>query len=57
MRITGGEPLVRKGLPVLIARLAALGFEDLALTTNGTELAGMAREAGLGRSATSECEL
>jgi len=52
VRITGGEPLVRKGLPVLIARLAALGFEDLALTTNGTELAGMAQKlasAGLQR--------
>ena len=52
MRITGGEPLVRKGLPSLIARLAALGFEDLAVTTNGTELAGMAEKlasAGLRR--------
>ncbi len=52
LRITGGEPLVRKGLPVLIARLAALGFEDLAVTTNGTELAGMAEKlasAGLRR--------
>ena len=52
LRITGGEPLVRKGLPALIARLAALGFEDLALTTNGTELAGMAEKlasAGLRR--------
>ena len=52
LRITGGEPLVRKGLPALIARLAALGFEDLAVTTNGTELAGMAGKlasAGLRR--------
>ncbi len=52
LRITGGEPLVRKGLPGLIARLAALGFEDLAVTTNGTELAGMAEKlaaAGLRR--------
>ena len=52
LRITGGEPLVRKGLPVLVARLAALGFEDLAVTTNGTELAGMAEKlaaAGLRR--------
>jgi cyclic pyranopterin phosphate synthase len=39
LRITGGEPLVRKGLPSLIARLSAVGFEDLAMTTNGTELA------------------
>jgi GTP 3',8-cyclase len=52
LRITGGEPLVRKGLPDLIARLTALGFEDLAVTTNGTELAGMAEKlasAGLRR--------
>jgi GTP 3',8-cyclase len=52
LRITGGEPLVRKGLPVLIARLAELGFADLALTTNGTELAGLAARlaaAGLRR--------
>ena len=42
VRITGGEPLVRKGLPTLISRLSALGFEDLALTTNGMGLADMA---------------
>lgn len=47
LRITGGEPLVRKGLPELIARLGAFGFEDLAVTTNGTELAGMAEKLGL----------
>jgi cyclic pyranopterin phosphate synthase len=52
LRITGGEPLVRKGLPALIARLAELGFDDLAMTTNGTELAGLAgtlASAGLRR--------
>jgi cyclic pyranopterin phosphate synthase len=52
VRITGGEPLVRKGLPLLIARLSALGFDELAMTTNGTELAGMAQtlaSAGLRR--------
>jgi cyclic pyranopterin phosphate synthase len=52
LRITGGEPLVRKGLPSLVARLSALGFEDLAMTTNGTELARVAGElasAGLRR--------
>jgi cyclic pyranopterin phosphate synthase len=42
IRLTGGEPLVRKGLPDLVAGLAAIGFEDLALTTNGMRLAGMA---------------
>jgi cyclic pyranopterin phosphate synthase len=44
--------LVRKGLPSLIGRLSALGFEDLAMTTNGTELARVAGElaaAGLRR--------
>ncbi|MGD0219425.1 MAG: GTP 3',8-cyclase MoaA [Acidimicrobiales bacterium] len=39
LRLTGGEPLVRAGLVDLVARLAALGFDDLALTTNGTFLA------------------
>ena len=53
VRITGGEPLVRRDLPVLVRRLAALpGIEDLALTTNGVLLAEMAAplfEAGLRR--------
>jgi GTP 3',8-cyclase len=52
LRITGGEPLVRRGLPSLIGRLSALGFEDLAMTTNGTELAkvaGALAAAGLRR--------
>jgi cyclic pyranopterin phosphate synthase len=53
LRITGGEPLVRKDLPKLIKRLAAIeGIEDLALTTNGVLLAEQARElydAGLRR--------
>jgi GTP 3',8-cyclase len=52
LRITGGEPLVRKGLPSLIANLSDLGFSDLAMTTNGTELAAHAEElasAGLRR--------
>jgi cyclic pyranopterin phosphate synthase len=43
LRITGGEPLVRRDLPVLIARLATIpGIEDLALTTNGVLLEGLA---------------
>ena len=53
LRITGGEPLVRKGLPELIRRLVAIpGVEDLALTTNGVLLVQHARElydAGLRR--------
>src|SRR5690606_17740533 len=53
LRLTGGEPLLRKRLPELVARLARIpGIEDLALTTNGALLAGQARalrEAGLHR--------
>lgn len=53
LRITGGEPLLRKGLPALVARLARVpGIEDLALTTNGSLLAAQARalrDAGLHR--------
>lgn len=53
LRLTGGEPLLRKGLPRLIERLARIeGIEDIALTTNGSLLAPQARalrEAGLGR--------
>jgi len=53
LRLTGGEPLLRRNLPELVSRLAAVpGIEDLALTTNGSLLAGKARalrEAGLHR--------
>jgi cyclic pyranopterin phosphate synthase len=53
LRVTGGEPLVRRGLPELIRRLAAIpGIRDLALTTNGVllpSLAGPLYEAGLRR--------
>ena len=53
VRLTGGEPLLRKGLPDLVARLARIpGVEDLALTTNGVLLPGLAKslkEAGLQR--------
>ena len=53
IRVTGGEPLVRRNLPRLIAQLAALdGLRDLTLTTNGALLpaqAGPLREAGLKR--------
>ena len=39
IRLTGGEPLVRKDMPILSARLAALpGIEDLSLSTNATRL-------------------
>ncbi|UHQ18386.1 GTP 3',8-cyclase MoaA [Lysobacter sp. KIS68-7] len=53
LRITGGEPLLRKHLPDLIARLSKIaGIDDLALTTNGSLLAPQAkalRAAGLHR--------
>lgn len=53
LRLTGGEPLLRKGLPELVRRLAAIpGIHDLALTTNGSLLARHAqalRDAGLTR--------
>ena len=40
IRLTGGEPLVRKGLPELAAMLSALpGIEDLSLSTNAVRLA------------------
>jgi cyclic pyranopterin phosphate synthase len=53
LRITGGEPLLRKDLDEIVAGLAALdGIEDIALTTNGSRLAERARDlkrAGLKR--------
>ena len=53
LRLTGGEPLLRKDLPALVARLARIdGIDDLAMTTNGSLLARHARalrEAGLHR--------
>ena len=53
IRLTGGEPLVRQDLPVLVQELAAIkGLDDLCLTTNGSRLAPMAGElkaAGLNR--------
>ena len=53
LRITGGEPLIRPGLPALIQALAAIPeLNDIALTTNGVMLPRLAddlAEAGLGR--------
>src|SRR3954468_12981622 len=53
VRLTGGEPLVRREFPALVARLAAIeGLRDLSLTTNGYPLprAAAARvAAGIGR--------
>jgi len=53
LRLTGGEPLLDKKLPELVAGLAVLpGVDDLALTTNAMLLAGVAQplvDAGLQR--------
>src|SRR5438128_2677721 len=52
IRLTGGEPTLRRDLEVLVAKLAAIGELDLTLTTNGALLAKKARalrDAGLTR--------
>ncbi|MGH3036770.1 MAG: GTP 3',8-cyclase MoaA [Gaiellaceae bacterium] len=52
IRITGGEPLVRRDVETLVAMLAGIPGLDLTLTTNGALLAQKAqalRDAGLGR--------
>jgi cyclic pyranopterin phosphate synthase len=53
LRLTGGEPLLRKGLPDLVRSLAAIeGIRDIGLTTNGVLLtrdAAPLYEAGLRR--------
>jgi cyclic pyranopterin phosphate synthase len=53
IRLTGGEPLVRRDLPRLVARLVGVpGIKDVGLTTNGILLGPMARslrDAGLTR--------
>lgn len=55
IRLTGGEPLLRKDVELLVAKLSSFksfGLKDLALTTNGHTFAGRARDlrkAGLDR--------
>jgi len=53
VRLTGGEPLVRRGITALVRMIAKIeGIEDLSMTTNGTLLKIFARElksAGLQR--------
>lgn len=53
VRLTGGEPLMRRDLAVLVGKLAAVeGIEDLSITTNGLLLESMAKpllEAGVRR--------
>lgn len=53
LRLTGGEPLVRRGLPELVGKLASIpGVKDIGLTTNGILFGEQAQElfdAGLRR--------
>ena len=53
IRLTGGEPLMRKDLPILVEKLSAIeGLADIALTTNGVmlpQLAAQLKAAGLKR--------
>ena len=52
VRLTGGEPLLHPEIVAIVRELAAHGFEDIAVTTNGTRLARLARplfDAGLHR--------
>jgi cyclic pyranopterin phosphate synthase len=53
IRLTGGEPMVRRDIETLIAKVASIaGLKDLALTTNGYFLPGRAqglKDAGLSR--------
>ncbi|MDD4753194.1 MAG: GTP 3',8-cyclase MoaA [Desulfitobacteriaceae bacterium] len=52
VRITGGEPLVRKGLLNFIERLNNIGLQDISITSNGILLSRMAadlKQAGINR--------
>jgi len=52
VRLTGGEPLVRKGIVDLVKEIGGYGLRDFAMTTNGNQLSSMAeplRKAGLHR--------
>src|SRR5256886_6011278 len=46
VRLTGGEPLLRRGVETLVAMLAAQGVPDLSMTTNGVLLAEKAEDLG-----------
>ena len=52
VKVTGGEPTVRRELVEIVERLASIGFEDVSLTTNALQLVRLAeplRDAGINR--------
>ena len=52
VKLTGGEPMLRRDILEIVERLGRLGLDDLSMTTNGTRLISMAkklRKAGLMR--------
>ena len=52
IRLSGGEPLIRKDITNIVSRISSLRFQDVSLTTNGTlleEYAQSLRDAGLNR--------
>ena len=52
IRLSGGEPLIRKDITEIVQKIASLDFEDISLTTNGTYLEEYAKDlkdAGLDR--------
>ena len=52
IRISGGEPLIRKDIVEIIEKIASLDFKDISMTTNGTYLGEYAqglKDAGLTR--------
>ncbi|WP_298500770.1 GTP 3',8-cyclase MoaA [uncultured Methanobrevibacter sp.] len=52
IRISGGEPLIRKDIVEIVEKIGSLGFKDISMTTNGTYLEKYAqglKDAGLDR--------
>ena len=52
IRLSGGEPLIRKDIVEVVEKIASLGFKDISMTTNGTYLEQYAqdlKDAGLNR--------
>lgn len=52
IRLSGGEPLIRKDIVEIVEKIASLGFKDISMTTNGTMLEEYAqglKDAGLDR--------